>query len=657
MVRKIVLVALVSLASALLTACGGGSPSPSSYPYVTAPSPGTTASPTITVQPVAATAYETQTVTFSVTASGSGTLSYQWRKNGVDIGGATSANYVTTVTLADNGSQFSVTISNGLGTVTSNAAVLTVQAANVKSLVISEVASCFDPATDCWLEVYNPTSTGIDLATYQLKTGSLDVSSQAIAVATTFTLPSFTVAPGAYVVISGNVKNLVQRSSQMLRLRQGAQVPYWTGNGFIELLSAGATVDFVRFGSSNQAPVTSGQWTGPSVTALPSSTGDHGKAIVRPGAISIDTHSASDWSSVNWATPAGRNDVPIGALDADGDGIPDSAEIAGGTFAGLDLYAMGARTGQKDLFVEVDAMNIAHPAASPQVESLQKVVDAFAVRGFSVHFDAGAVFSSTFSTTGFNLGQDKYLVQADTCVTLDQTTCTANSTSRRSIYDWKEDNMDLRRRPVFHYLLIGYTGGTELFGSAESPGNDSIITMVTYGWPANFQAPAQNMLVNFQAATIMHGLGHNLGLRHGGFEDTDGKPNYWSVMNATYAQNGLDASPGGATAYQRWRNVNGDRTPNFCSLPNSPCGLPAQFLIDYSDGSAAALDENFLLESSNIGRGSTAGAYADWNMDGSLTPSAQSLDLNKDGLKGLLRDYNDWANLVLPFNRSAPGSN
>ena len=320
MVRKIVLVALVSLASALLTACGGGSPSPSSYPYVTAPSPGTTASPTITVQPVAATAYETQTVTFSVTASGSGTLSYQWRKNGVDIGGATSANYVTTVTLADNGSQFSVTISNGLGTVTSNAAVLTVQAANVKSLVISEVASCFDPATDCWLEVYNPTSTGIDLATYQLKTGSLDVSSQAIAVATTFTLPSFTVAPGAYVVISGNVKNLVQRSSQMLRLRQGAQVPYWTGNGFIELLSAGATVDFVRFGSSNQAPVTSGQWTGPSVTALPSSTGDHGKAIVRPGAISIDTHSASDWSSVNWATPAGRNDVPIGALDADGDG-------------------------------------------------------------------------------------------------------------------------------------------------------------------------------------------------------------------------------------------------------------------------------------------------------------------------------------------------
>jgi len=82
--------------------------------------------PTITQQPVSQTVTEGQTTLFSVVASGMN-LTYQWMKNSSPINGATSASYTTPVTtLADNGAQFLCVVSNSSGSVTSNAALLTV---------------------------------------------------------------------------------------------------------------------------------------------------------------------------------------------------------------------------------------------------------------------------------------------------------------------------------------------------------------------------------------------------------------------------------------------------------------------------------------------------------------------------------------------------
>jgi len=65
-----------------------------------------------------------------VSAAGAVPLSYQWQKGTAAISGATSESYSTPVaTLADSGSQFSVVVSNTVGTVTSTAATLTVSAA------------------------------------------------------------------------------------------------------------------------------------------------------------------------------------------------------------------------------------------------------------------------------------------------------------------------------------------------------------------------------------------------------------------------------------------------------------------------------------------------------------------------------------------------
>jgi beta-galactosidase len=85
---------------------------------------------TITTQPQSQTAYVGQTAQFSVAATGSPTLKYQWQRNGVAIAGATSASYTTPALVASNNNdKISVVVTNPVNSVTSTAANLTVNAA------------------------------------------------------------------------------------------------------------------------------------------------------------------------------------------------------------------------------------------------------------------------------------------------------------------------------------------------------------------------------------------------------------------------------------------------------------------------------------------------------------------------------------------------
>src|SRR5437870_3076981 len=87
------------------------------------------AAPTIS-QPASQMVSAGQTATFTVTATGTAPLSYQWQKNGTAIGAATTASYTTPATTAsDNGDQFTVVVSNAARSVTSAAASLTVTTA------------------------------------------------------------------------------------------------------------------------------------------------------------------------------------------------------------------------------------------------------------------------------------------------------------------------------------------------------------------------------------------------------------------------------------------------------------------------------------------------------------------------------------------------
>jgi len=83
--------------------------------------------PTITSQPANRTVTEGQSATFSVVATGTAPLSYQWQKNGANISGATASSYTTPpTTLADNGSTYRCLVDNVVGSAVSASATLTV---------------------------------------------------------------------------------------------------------------------------------------------------------------------------------------------------------------------------------------------------------------------------------------------------------------------------------------------------------------------------------------------------------------------------------------------------------------------------------------------------------------------------------------------------
>ncbi|MGC2535359.1 MAG: immunoglobulin domain-containing protein [Candidatus Sulfotelmatobacter sp.] len=143
--------------SLMLAGCGAGG-SQTGTTIVSA------AAPSITTQPANQTVSAGQTATFSVTAAGTTPLSYQWQKGTTTLAGTTSASYTTAATTtSDSGSQYSVVISNAIGTATSNAATLTVNAAA--------------PATTDVLTYHNDIArTGQNLTEITLNTSNVDSS-------------------------------------------------------------------------------------------------------------------------------------------------------------------------------------------------------------------------------------------------------------------------------------------------------------------------------------------------------------------------------------------------------------------------------------------------------------------------------------------------
>ena len=128
--------------------------------------------PSITVQPASQTVTAGQTATFSVAATGTAPLSYQWKKNNVAISGVNSSSYTTpAATSTDNGAQFTVAISNAAGTATSNAAVLIV---NVPPSITAQPAS--QTVTAGQTATFSVTASGTAPLSYQWQKNSANIS-------------------------------------------------------------------------------------------------------------------------------------------------------------------------------------------------------------------------------------------------------------------------------------------------------------------------------------------------------------------------------------------------------------------------------------------------------------------------------------------------
>lgn len=86
--------------------------------------------PTIKTQPLSKTVATGSSVTLAVNAEGQDTLTFQWYFNGSVIAGATQSTYTITNVSAANAGSYTVTISNGLGSVTSTPATVSVATAS-----------------------------------------------------------------------------------------------------------------------------------------------------------------------------------------------------------------------------------------------------------------------------------------------------------------------------------------------------------------------------------------------------------------------------------------------------------------------------------------------------------------------------------------------
>ncbi|MGH7143107.1 MAG: immunoglobulin domain-containing protein [Planctomycetota bacterium] len=104
--------------------------------------------PTLTAQPTDVTVTAGQTATFTVTATGDATLHYQWMHGSTAVGSDASTLTIANAQTADAGS-YTVIVTNGAGTATSNPATLTVNSvANQPPVIDSPISATPDPVVN-----------------------------------------------------------------------------------------------------------------------------------------------------------------------------------------------------------------------------------------------------------------------------------------------------------------------------------------------------------------------------------------------------------------------------------------------------------------------------------------------------------------------------
>ncbi len=179
--------------------------------------------PTITTQPQSVTVTAGQTATFSVVASGTAPLSYQWKKNSTAISGATAASYTTpAAATTDSGSTFTVTVSNTAGSVTSNAATLTVNAAAVAPTITTQPQSV--TVTAGQTATFSVVASGTAPLGYQWKKNSTAISG---ATAASYTTPATatTDSGSTFTVTVSNTAGSVTSSAARLTVNAASPAP------------------------------------------------------------------------------------------------------------------------------------------------------------------------------------------------------------------------------------------------------------------------------------------------------------------------------------------------------------------------------------------------------------------------------------------------
>ena len=363
----------------------------------------------------------------------------------------------------------------------------------------------------------------------------------------------------------------------------------------------------------------------------------------------------------------------------DGDGLCGDWKKVGLDYNGdgkidLNLRALGAVAGHRDLFVEVDYMrrDAAHSFA-PDPAALRDVVNAF----------AQAPLANPDGTTGIrlHLAVDEALPEIPALRFAGQGPGTFHDLklgndgggnpvpcgagpgagffgSAADRADPNCANIIGAKSLVFRYAVFGddLAGQPGSSGQAALAGSDLLVTLG--GWSDARMLRAGGARV-VQAGTFMHELGHTLGLCHGGparipstgfaicdnGAEVDYKPNYLSAMNHLFQTAGL--APYRPLDYARWAlptlDENNLNEGAGIGGTNPPADLAARWL-----GSAYTYYQSTAGQC-QFAPAATVGSV-DWNLNGTIDTSSQSAGINDptgcQTNRTTLNGAEDWSRLL-----------
>jgi hypothetical protein len=198
--------------------------------------------PSITSQPAPQTVTAGQSATFTVTATGTSPLAYQWQKNGTNLSGATSSSYTTPATTSDdNGSMFDVVVSNTAGSVSSHQAALRVNLAASAPTIATEPAN--QTVTAGQTATFSVVATGTAPLSYQWQKNGAKLSG---ANASSYTTPATTASDNAstFDVVVSNTAGSVTSHQATLTVTASPTAPVITAQPANQTVSAGQTASF-----------------------------------------------------------------------------------------------------------------------------------------------------------------------------------------------------------------------------------------------------------------------------------------------------------------------------------------------------------------------------------------------------------------------------
>lgn len=296
--------------------------------------------------------------------------------------------------------------------------------------------------------------------------------------------------------------------------------------------------------------------------------------------------------------------------DTDGDSLSDTIELLGG-YGGVDLESYGVNPLKKDKLIEIDY----YPGLAPSEDAIQMVIDAFAI----------APVGNPDGSTGIHLviDVDDEIDAAD--VDNDLAPVWTDFDVIKNAY------LPENREDIFHYGLFAnqYAGGTSSGISRGISASDFVVTLGNWSTPGG--------TVQQQAGTLMHEIGHNLGLLHGGDENMNRKGNYISIMSYTFQLGGLQvAGESGVLDYSRLQIARATES----NLNEVNAFTPV-------NPTTEALLSNYSVRLGSTWLNGNASTNLDFDNDGVIDMATVSVDLNNDGdtTDIINASPNDWNNI------------